>query len=77
MGKHPVAIELHLQALAIVRAENDRSLEALILYNTSLAQHSMGNRKQAISNARTALKLFEDVKDPRATEVRQRLEEWG
>ncbi len=32
LGKHPVAIELHLRALAIARAERDRSLEALILY---------------------------------------------
>lgn len=76
LGKSNVAIGLHAQALAIARAERDRPLEALVLYNKCLAQYAVGSREGAISTACAALEIFEGIDDPRSAEVRQRLDEW-
>ena len=64
------------QALGIHREIGDRRGEATDLYNLADELFKLGDRDQAIANAETALAIFEQIEDPRATEVRRQLEEW-
>jgi hypothetical protein len=42
----------------------------------SLALHKLGDIAQAIECAKAALKIKEEIEDPRAENVRRKLQEW-
>ena len=76
LGETCRAIEHHEQALIIDREIGDRRGEGNALYNTSLALDKLGDRVQAIGHAEAALKIFEQIEDPWADELRAVLAEW-
>jgi len=47
------------------------------VWNMSLALRELGDKAEAIFHAEEALKIREEIGDPRAAKVRQFLEEWG
>jgi len=42
----------------------------------SLSLNELGDRVQAIAHAEAALKIREEIEDPRAEKVRRQLAEW-
>ena len=42
----------------------------------SLALDQLGDRARAIAHAEAALKIYEQIEDPRADKVRKQLAEW-
>jgi len=70
------AIEYCEQALGISREIGDRRGEGADLWNMALALDGLGERGQAIANAKAALGIFEQIEDPAAGKVRDRLAEW-
>jgi len=54
----------------------DRRGEGADLWNMSLAMNGLGQHQKAIELAEAALKVFEEIEDPRAVKVRSALEEW-
>ena len=76
LGDTPKAIEFYEKQLVIVREIGDRRGEGIALYNSALVHDSLGNRAEAITRAETALKIFEAIEHPGATQVRAALAEW-
>ena len=70
------AIEYYEQQLKITQEIGDRSGEGNTLWNMSLALDQLGKRAQAIECAKAALKIQEEIEDPRAEKVRRKLQEW-
>lgn len=70
------AIEYYEQALDILREIADKRGEGNVLWNMSLAQDQLGDRTQAIDCARAALKIQEDIEDPRREKTKRKLQEW-
>jgi tetratricopeptide (TPR) repeat protein len=76
VGEARRALELFEQALSVARAINNGGCEAEALYSMSLAFEQLQERPQAIAQAEAALKLFEQMKHPRAALVREQLSLW-
>jgi tetratricopeptide (TPR) repeat protein len=71
------AIEYYEEALKISREIGDRRGEGNHLFNMSLSLQVLGRQEKAISLARSALEIFEQIESPNAEAVRQKLAEWG
>ncbi len=71
MGETRRAIEYYEKALEIDREIGDRRGEGTDLWNLSLALDKLGDRAQAIALAEAALKIREQIEDPRADKVRK------
>ena len=76
LGETRRAIEFYEQALAIDRESGDRRGEASSLGNMSMAMDRLGDRQGAIRRAQEALAIYEEIEDPRAAQVRKKLDEW-
>jgi tetratricopeptide (TPR) repeat protein len=76
LGETRRAIEYYGQAVVAARETGDRRSEGIALRNLGLALGKLGDRTQAIANAEAALKILEEIEDPRAVKVRQALAEW-
>ena len=76
MGETRRAIEFYEKALEIDREIGNRQGEGMDLWNMSLALDQLGERAQAIAHAEAALKIYEQIEDRRADEVRKELAEW-
>lgn len=70
------AIEFFEQGLMIANEIGNLHGEGVALWNIALALDELGERAQAITRAESALKIFEPIKDPFATQVRTKLVEW-
>ncbi len=70
------AIKFYEQHLVIAREIGDQRGEGNALWNMSLSLDKLGQRAEAIDNAMLALKIFEQIENPTAARVRQRLAEW-
>jgi len=77
LGEPRKAIEFYEQALAIAREIGDRRGEGNRLFNTSLSLRVLGQNEEAVSLARSALAIFEQIESPSAAAVRQKLAEWS
>ena len=76
LGETRRAIEFYEQQLVISREIGDRRSEGIALWNMSLALDQLGDRAQAILDAKDALKIYEQIEHPSAGKVRNRLAEW-
>jgi tetratricopeptide (TPR) repeat protein len=76
LGETRRAIEFYEQHLAIACEIGDRRGEGNALWNTALALDKLGDRAQAIACAEASLKIYEQIEDPSATKVRERLKAW-
>jgi tetratricopeptide (TPR) repeat protein len=76
LGDLPRALEYYTEALNNFRKLGNRRDEALALNNISLTLYDMDRRKEAISAAENALKIYEQLKDPRGSDVQHRLTLW-
>jgi len=76
LGEPRKAIEFYEQRLIIAREIGDRRGEGSALWNMSLALDKLDNRGRAIDCARAALKILEEIENPRAEEVKRQLREW-
>ena len=76
LGEYRRAIGFYKQQLGIAREIGDRRGEGTTLWNTSLALYRLGERAQAIANARAALPILEQIESPDAAKVRRQLAEW-
>lgn len=65
------------QALPIFREIGDRGGEGTDLWNMALALAKLGERKEAITHAEAALKIYETIESPDVEKVRKQLAEWG
>ena len=70
------AIEYYEQALVIDREIEDRWGEGNALLNMSLALDKLGQRANEVDCAKAALKIREEIEDPRAEKIRRKLHEW-
>ncbi len=77
LGEPKRAIEYYEQHLAIARETGDRRGEGRALWNRALAFDELGHRQEAISDAKAALEIFEQIEDPNAEKVRRQLADWG
>ena len=71
------AIEFHEQHLQIAREIGDRWGEGNALFNSALSLNKLGNRGEAITRAKAALRILDQVEDPNAVKVGNQLLEWG
>ncbi len=69
-------IEFNQQEFAIAHKMDDRKGEADALWNMALALAVERNWRQARVTATAALLIYEQIKDPNAAKVREKLEEW-
>lgn len=76
MGEPQRAIEFYEQALTIQRKIGDRHWEGTALWGMSLETEKLGQRDQAITQAESALKIYEQIEEPGAAKVRRQLDEW-
>ena len=70
------AIDHFEQSLKISRKIEYRRGEGDALFNMSLALEKLGQRPEAIDNAKAALVIFEKIESPGAEKARQKLAEW-
>jgi len=70
------AIEFYKEAAKIARDTSDQSAEAEAFFNLALALDQLGDREEAVSQGKLALKLYEELKHHRASLVREQLAEW-
>jgi tetratricopeptide (TPR) repeat protein len=77
LGDPRKAIDFYDQALQISREIGDRRGEGNRLFNMSLSLHALGQNEKAVSLARSALAIFEEIESPSAETVRKTLAEWG
>jgi len=64
------------QHLTIAREIGDRAGEGIAFFNMGEAMYQLGDHAVAIAHAETALKIFEEIKDPNASKVRDQLAQW-
>ena len=76
LGETLRAVECYQQRLIVARETLDRFGEGYGLWNLSLAVKTLGDLPRAIANAEAALKIFEEIEEPKAGKVRQQLAEW-
>jgi tetratricopeptide (TPR) repeat protein len=77
LGDPRKAIDFYEQALEISREIGDRQGEGRHLFNKSLSLHALGQNEKAVSHARSALAIFEEIESPTAETVRKTLAEWS
>lgn len=76
MGVPGQSIDVYERALAIEREVGNRRDEGNTLFSLSLALEKLGRKSDAIEQARLALQIFEQIKDPAAIQARRQLELW-
>jgi tetratricopeptide (TPR) repeat protein len=76
-GDYHRAIDCHQQYLSIARDLGNCEGEGTALWNLSLALDKIGERAQAVQQAEAALKIREEMTDPRAVDVRHQLNQWN
>jgi tetratricopeptide (TPR) repeat protein len=76
LGEYSRAIEFYEQDLAIARETRDRQGEAATLWNLSLALDRIGDRAEAILRAEASLKIKQEIGDPGAAKIREKLAQW-
>jgi hypothetical protein len=62
--------EFYEETLAVDREVGDRRAEGNSLRNVSMAFAKLNDRQQAIENTAAAPKIYEQIEDPRASQVR-------
>jgi tetratricopeptide (TPR) repeat protein len=77
LGDPRKAIDFYEQALAISREIGDLRGEGTDLFNMSHSLHALGQNEKAVSLAKSALAIFEEIESPHAETVRKTLAEWG
>ncbi|MGC9515940.1 tetratricopeptide repeat protein, partial [Methanocrinis sp.] len=65
------------KALAISREIGDKRGEGNDLFNMGLSLRALGQNEKAVSFARSALAIFEEIESPSAETVRKTLAEWS
>lgn len=70
------AIEYYAQSLEISRERGDKQIEGNALFNMCICWDKLGQRTKAIDLARSALKVFEEIKSPDVKDVQNILELW-
>ena len=63
--------------MTIARETGNRRGEGNALWNRALAVDKLGRRQEAISDAKAALEIYEQIEDPNAEKVRRKLADWG
>ncbi len=76
LGETQQSIEFYDQSLLISREIRDRLAEGHALWNVSLVLNELGQLAQAIDRAQSALSVYEQIENPQAEKVRQKLAEW-
>jgi tetratricopeptide (TPR) repeat protein len=76
LGDLAQAIDYHQQHLLIARETNDLVAEGLALFNIGCALYKLDNHNHAIEQAEASLKIFEQIEDPHAEKVRNKLAQW-
>jgi tetratricopeptide (TPR) repeat protein len=76
LGDAHQAIEFYEQQLVIIREIGDQLGQGNTLFNMSLSLDDRDQRAQAIANARSALKIYEQIESPYAERVRRQLAQW-
>jgi tetratricopeptide (TPR) repeat protein len=76
LGEYRRAIEYHDQSLQIARVIGDRPGEANALFNSALALAQLGDRPAAIARAEAALKIYEAIEAPGASNARAAIAKW-
>jgi tetratricopeptide (TPR) repeat protein len=76
LGETRRAIERYERSVAISRETGDRPSEGNSLWNMSLALDKLGDCKKAIEHADAALKIFEEIENPKAAKIRKQLDAW-
>jgi tetratricopeptide (TPR) repeat protein len=76
LGEIDSALEVFEQQLRTTRVIGDQLGEGAALWNMSLAVEERGDRKAAVEHAEAALKIFEQIEDPKAAIVKQQLDAW-
>ncbi|MEU8162892.1 AfsR/SARP family transcriptional regulator [Micromonospora parva] len=74
LGERDRAVDCYEQAIHLFRASADRYHEAETLIRLGDTREGMGDRNAAAAAWRLAARIYEDVRDPAAEEVRRRLE---
>lgn len=65
------------EALNLSQNIKDRALEGKALWTWSQALGEKGNLDDAITRAQKALNIFEELKKPEASEIRDKIKEWS
>jgi tetratricopeptide (TPR) repeat protein len=76
LGEYHRANKYHEQSLQIIREIGDRLSEANTLFSSALTLDNLDDRLAAILRAEAALKLYDAVESPAASEVRDQLAKW-
>lgn len=76
IGQAQRAIDYYEQHVKLARLVGDRRGEANSTWNRALALQSLGRRSEAIAAAELALRIREEIFDPRADKVRSALLLW-
>lgn len=76
LGEIRRAIEFYEQALVIDREMGNRRAEGIALFNKSRALDVFSERARAIAGAEEALTILEQIEDPNAAKVREKLAQW-
>ena len=76
LGETRRGVEYYDQALTIRREIGDRRGEGNASYNMAVARDVLGEREKAIANAEAALEIFEQIENPNADKVREKLAGW-
>ena len=70
LGKAQVAVEFFRQQLDIARRTGDLHSEGTALWNMSMALEKLRDQAQSLAHAESALRIYEQIQDPRAANVR-------
>jgi tetratricopeptide (TPR) repeat protein len=76
LGQPRRALSFYEQALTIARELGDARGEGGSHWHMSQALHQVGEDALAVMNAEVALKIFERIEHPHATQVREQLAKW-
>jgi tetratricopeptide (TPR) repeat protein len=75
-GDDGQALTFHRQQHEIAHKIGNMRGEGSSLFNEALSLDSLGRRSEAICQAKVALKIFEEIKDPNTARVRKQLADW-
>jgi tetratricopeptide (TPR) repeat protein len=76
LGKYRLAMDCYGLQQAISRETGHREGDGNALWNSSLLLYGLGYREEAIASASQALRIFEEIEDPAAAEVRVYMARW-
>jgi tetratricopeptide (TPR) repeat protein len=76
LGNIRKTLEYYEKGAIIAGEIGDKIIEGTVLWNMSLILAGVNMSTQAISYAESALKLYEQVLEPRTEEIRRQLDEW-